>query len=464
MKTTPAILTLALAASAAFAQAQAWSDAYEKAITAANAGQWAEAREAFKEAAASRAEDSNKPTSTGGSLLERTTWRDGSLYSPNFGAAYCSFRLGMAATDGSEATRLLTVAGQEGEALVSKGQASRELAHMLETAYTKLAAMGVEGAAAAATKAKALAGKARWKVDNSFVAPADRGGAAPTEESQKPVKGGPQKVSKPKANGIKGNSTIYRVKANQYDKSADIIADAKEAIEPNPEKFALVIGNSESKVEEQKLDYAATDAESVKTALVEHAGYMADHVSLLTNASSAQIMAAAKELAAKMPESGTVLIYFTGMASNLDGKDYLAGVGATSVTDTSQMVAKMDLFRTFMAKGARIYSFFQVNRENRDGNVFGTEVPRVGQIAQMEATLPGSTVNSIMVGKETRGVFTSAFTSVLSRFHTNSVPLFEFAWQVFYNMRRGSDSGTGGGSEQTPTLPVLTNMPSDRPF
>ncbi|MBX3110485.1 MAG: hypothetical protein KF857_00625 [Fimbriimonadaceae bacterium] len=463
MKTTQAILTVALALTAAFAQAQAWSDAYDKAVKAANSGQWAEARDAFKEATASRAEDSNKPTNLGGSLLERTTWRDGALYSPNFGAAYAIFRQGMAATDGAEATRLLTVATQEGEALVAKGQASQEIVHVLVTAYTKLGAMGVEGAADAAAKAGALAGKAHWRVDNSFVAPTDMGGAKSTEPQQtsKPTA---TKVNKPAVSGIKGNSTFYRVKAGDFTSVADVVADPTEKIPAKADKFALVIGNGESRVDELKMDYAPGDAEMVRNALVDHAGYMPGNVSLLTNASASQIMTAAQELAARVPEYGTVTIYFTGVAANLDGKDYLAGVGANSVTDTSQMVAKMDLFRTFMQRGARIFAFFQVNRENRDGNVFGTEIPRVGQISQMQATLPGTTVTAVTNGKETHGAFTNAFTSVLTRFHTNTVPLFEFAWQVFYNMRRGGNTGVGGGSEQTPTLPVLSNLSSDAPF
>ncbi|MBS1708720.1 MAG: caspase family protein [Armatimonadetes bacterium] len=465
MKTTQAILTVALAAAAAFSHAQAWMDPYEKAVTAANSGQWAEAREAFKAAAAIRQEDSNKATYTGGSLTERVAWRNGSPYSPNFGAAYASYRLGMAATDGSEATRHLILATQEGQALATKGQVSLELAHMLETAFTKLAAMGVDGASAAAERTKGMAAKARWKVDNSFVSAEDRASAAPTAETNaKPTKAGPTKVSKPKAVGTKGNSTFYTVKAGTYNSLDEVIADPSEKLEPKPDKFALVIGNSDSKLEDQKLDFAASDAELVKATLVDHAGYRADNVMLLANASASQILAAAKELAAKVPEYGTVLIYFTGSASNVDGKDYLAGVGANSMTDTSNMVAKMDLFREFMTRGAKVFSFFQVNRTNREGNVFGSEIPRVGQIAQMEATLPGSTVTTVTSGAKTQGVFTRAFTQVLTKFHTNSVPLLEFAWQVFYTMRRGGELGTGGGSEQTPTLPVLSNMSSDTPF
>jgi hypothetical protein len=128
------------------------------------------------------------------------------------------------------------------------------------------------------------------------------------------------------------------------------------------------------------------------------------------------------------------------------------------------MVAKMELYRLFMAKGARIFAFFQVNRTVANGRYFGMEVPLVGSMAQCQATIPGDTVQSFVRNGKTRGVYTDALAATLGEFRSNRVPIQEFGWQVFYRIRRGDSGSMGGGSRQTPTLPVLTNLASDARF
>ena len=54
--------------------------------------------------------------------------------------------------------------------------------------------------------------------------------------------------------------------------------------------------------------------------------------------------------------------------------------------------------------------------------------------------------------------------NVANDLKSNRIPILEFGWQVFYKMKRGGSGTTGGGSRQTPTLPVLTNMASDARF
>jgi hypothetical protein len=117
-----------------------------------------------------------------------------------------------------------------------------------------------------------------------------------------------------------------------------------------------------------------------------------------------------------------------------------------------------------MAKGARVFSFFQANRSINEGRYFGSEVPMVGSIAQVQATLPGESISAIMSNGRQTGIFTNAFVEVLQDLKSNRIPILEFGWQVFYKIRRGNTGTTGGGSRQTPTLPVLTNVASDARF
>ena len=66
-------------------------------------------------------------------------------------------------------------------------------------------------------------------------------------------------------------------------------------------------------------------------------------------------------------------------------------------------------------------------------------------------------MNSLVTGGQEVGAYSAAFVAILADFRSNQVPIMEFVWQVFYNMRQG-------GSPQTPTLPVLTVMAADARF
>ena len=159
-----------------------------------------------------------------------------------------------------------------------------------------------------------------------------------------------------------------------------------------------------------------------------------------------------------------MLVFFTGVGTNIDGKDYLVGSEAESLALNSSLVAKSEIYRLFMSKGARIFAFYQADRPIKDGRFFGMEVPQVGSIAQCQATLPGDKVNAHVKGGKDLGIYADAFVSVLGELRSSRVPISEFGWQIFYRIRRGDTGTTGGGSRQTPTLPVLTNMASDARF
>jgi hypothetical protein len=125
------------------------------------------------------------------------------------------------------------------------------------------------------------------------------------------------------------------------------------------------------------------------------------------------------------------------------------------------MVRKEEVFRLFTAKGARVFSFFEVNRALRNGRVFGSEPTTAGSVSQMMATLEGRTVGSLVESGKEVGIFALGIQRVLDQLRTNSIPLTEFAWQVFYAMRGGR---TALGSVQTPTLPVVTLLEQDARF
>ena len=222
-----------------------------------------------------------------------------------------------------------------------------------------------------------------------------------------------------------------------------------------PNKFALIIGNSTSQGP-GALAYAADDAQAVREALITHAGYMESNVDLVLNTTNEQLMASVKALAERVPEDGTVFIFFAGKGMNVDGKDYLAMVD--SGEDAASMVKKGDIYQPFLSKGAKIFAFFEVPRPLTDGNYFGKEVPRVGAIAQVQSTIPGESVGSEVRNGKEMGIFARAIVTALQDIRSNRIPIIEFGWQVFDRARGGGTSGAGGGARQVPTLPVLTQM------
>jgi tetratricopeptide (TPR) repeat protein len=446
IKILRATVLLPIFALAAMAQAQSWARSYEDGLAAARQGKWSDARAAFKQAASMRPEDASSATTLPGPPTERRQWREGAAYSPNFLAAYALYRQGLAKT-GDEQAEDLKSAAAEFEVLLKKNQSSRETYYFLNTIYNKIG----DTASRIATEERFAKSqdKLRWRVDTEVVSPEELAAIGGTTPAQP----------------LGNNSVTIRagdLRPGTGDPAAAAVVPGR--VPTVPTKYALIVGNSTSSLPGATLPFAGDDAQRVREAIMANAGYAQENIELVLNATAQQISTSAKALADRMPADATVLIFFSGAGTNVGGKDYIAGVDTDSVSNTASMLSKADLFQPFMAKGARVFSFFQANRSINEGRYFGSEIPMVGTIAQVQATLPGDTVSAIMTGGRQTGIFTNAFVEVLQDLKSNRIPILEFGWQVFYKIRRGNTGTTGGGSRQTPTLPVLTNVASDARF
>lgn len=446
---------------------QEWIDNYQKGLDAAKKSDWALARSWFQRAAADRAVDQAGPTSLPGPASEPRVWRAGAPYSPNFAAAYSGYRLALETFDTTERNRMLMSVAEETEKILSAGQHSPEAYAMATQCYVLLRADDK----LKALEAKRAAQKTlSWKVDNEFITPEDAQLAAnlkPVEPVTPPVKPQtdtpPQGGTKPvKDDGKKPADTTKPVKD---DGKKPALPAANAPVEYLPNKYALVIGNSDSRLPLMSQPFASNDADSIKTALSTHAGYDPANITVVSNATSTQIAEAANALAARVSDGSTVVLFFSGVGTSISGKDYLAGIDTSDFFDTTTMMSKMDLLRTFTSKGARVFSFYQVNRNTSETKSFGSEVPTVGAVSQMMGTIEGTKLYSVMENGREAGLFAVGLRKAFENFHTNSVPILEFGWQVFYAMRGGSSSSaTGGGGIQTPSLPALVFLDPEARF
>ena len=445
-------LTFAFAvfATVSSVQAQAWKDAYDKALGAARNQDWGAARASFLEAVASRPEDQSGPTVMPGPVTEPVRWRGGSPYSPNFGAAYASMKLAQTLPE-TERNPHFEAAVTGFETLIAKGQTSPATVYFLNEVYGTLGKPDKQRELGAKVQ-----GGITWKVDSSFMTPEDAGivGSAVSgsnDPTTTVVSGG---------TGV-GPKTILVDAGNRTGVPVTAIAGIVPVL---PNKFALIIGNSETQMGSGAVPFASSDAMLVRDALVQNAGYGDTNVDLVVNGTADQIRKSAQALAERMPMDGTLLIYFSGIGVNVDGKDYYAGIDAALTSDTSKMVGIEELLTFFRGKGARVFAFHQSNRAMTDGRYFGRESPIFGLYAFCQATTPGEQVYGTVSGGKLVGLYTKAFVDVLAEFRSNKVPITEFAWTIFQTMQGGSPLQQGLGLKQVPSLPVIYNMASDSRF
>ena len=441
----------------ALCSAQSWIAEYDKGLDAAKKGDWIAARAAFQQAVAYRPEDTDKATNLPGPVTEVRRWRNGAPYSPNFLAAYAAYRQGMATRD-QERTTSLTQAASEFEMLLDKGQTSREAFYFLNSIYTALSDTAKRQELEA--RYSKLDGKASWRVDTEVVSPEEV--SAITAMATGATGTTPIKVI-PKTEPGKPGEPV-KITPGSAPSTTGIINPLVGPVAQVPTKYALVIGNGDSQMKELSLAFGADDAQQIREALTTNAGYPEQNVDLVINATADQIIKSAEALAQRVDENATVMIYFSGVGVNVGGKDFLAGIDTASAMDTASMVAKNELFRLFLTKGAKVFSFFQTHRPISNGRFFGQEVPLVGQLSQMQASIPGDSVQSFVQNGKSVGLFTNSIIRVMAEQRSNQLPILEFGWQVFNKMRRGDTGTTGGSSRQSCTLPVLTNLASDARF
>lgn len=456
-----AVIVGVMALAVSMATSQGWMSAYEAGLAAAKTGKWTDARVAFKQALAYRTEDVSNETFLPGSITERRKWRNGAPYSPNFLAAYSGFKYALTLT-GEDKTGLLNDVTAEFEGLLAKNQFSASTFYFLNQIFVITG--NTEKRLQLQEKYQQVSSKLTWRVDGDGMVPEDVAAvgqtyaAAGTGAAATTTSGAGQTT-----NAGTGTPVVTGTTAPPSVGAQTPVAPAGN-IAPLPEKYALIIGNAMSGIQGGALPFASDDAQRMREALVTHAGYLDTNIDLIINATSEQIRSSVKALADRIPEEATVFIYFTGVGVNMDGKDFVAGVEAASANESAAMVGKGEIYSMLMRKGAKVYAFFQANRPITTGRYFGMEVPMVGRIAQVQGTLPGASVASYTRNGKEVGLFTDSLIGVLGQLRTNRIPIQEFGWQVFYRMRRGGTGEFGGGSNQTPTLPVLINMSSDSKF
>lgn len=422
----------------ASAMGQSWTSAYNEGLEAAKAGKWADARKAFQKARSNRPEDVSGPTNLPGPVTEARKWRGGAPYSPNFLAAYAGYRAALSGKPDTLGTSLKPIA-EEFEGLLKKKQVSNEAVFFLGSIYSRTNQTDKMSGLAQYT------GKANWKVDTEIIAPEELSAMATGTSSQ-------------------GGGVVQTIDASKLSTYTPASSTNLGPVPYLAKKFALIIANGDNKLEGMKIGHAANDAALIKAALATNAGYNPANIELLVNANADAIKKAAAALAARMPAEGTLFFFYTGAGVSIDKRDYLAGVDAAIPTDSASMVAKSELYRPFVEKGVSIYSFYQVPRAAEGNSAFGSEDLRTGRIAQMQSTTPGDNIFSIFRDGANVGIFAGAMSEVLADLHSNAIPITEFGWQVFYKMRRGTTGTSGGGSRQTPTLPVLQLLASDSRF
>ncbi len=442
---------------ASSAMAQGWSTAYDAGLTAAKASKWSEARVSFKQAVAYRPDDQSGETMLPGPIADRKKWRNGAPYSPNFLAAYAGFKQAQLLA-GDDRNAVMGEVTAELEGLLAKGQNSGGAFYVLNQIFTTTS--NIEKRTQLEEKFKTV-GKLNWRVDGDGMAPEDVAAVA----------GSYQQAGVPANSGTSGVVNAGTAGAGTPVITPTTNAGAVTPVNPTigpvaqlPNKYAIIIGNAESRLADMGLPFASDDAQRIREAFQQHGGYLETNVDLILNATAEQIRASVKAMSDRVPEDATVMLYFTGVGANLDGKDYIAGVDTLSLTDSASMVSKSEIYNAFMRKGAKVFAFFQVNRPIINGRYFGAEVPMIGRIAQVQATLPGAFIQSFIRGGKDVGLYTDSVAGVLADLRTNQIPIQEFGWQVFYRMRRAGTGNFGGGSYQTCTLPVLINIGSDAKF
>ena len=433
---------------AAFLTFADWRTEYAGGLDSARRGDWSSARAAFLRANALRPGDVSGGTSLPGPITERREWRDGAPYSPRFLAAYSAYTLARTPST-QDKPASLSQAALELDALAKEGKFGVAGAYILGEVYS------LQGDLAKRDALKNQKYDLKWREDLEVVAPEhvvviqsgeNRPLVIPAE--QLPENQNKRPITSPPA----------IVRPNEGVPKVDLLpAPIVGGVPQRGDKFALIVGNAESRLPNQGIPFAVDDSMAIREELINYGGYTASNIETAMNSTAGQMRAAAKLLAGRAPEGATILIYFTGAGANVAGKDYLAGVDTPATSDTATMLAKDELLKEFAKSGNKVFAFFQTPRVTTDGRAFGSEFSPIGGVSVAQATTAGEGIQSVDKAGRKIGVYTDAFISTIREMRTNQIPINEFGWRVFQRLR---DSG----STQVPSLPVLSQLPSNAKF
>lgn len=454
-----ALLLGALLATSLAAAQTSWQQDYKRGLDAAKAGDWATARAAFQAADSARRGDLPGPINLPGPVTEPRRWRGGAPYSPRFGASYAGFRQALALSPSDERTALLRAVVDELRTEWDEGRRSEANAWLRAKAHST---MGDSLAADAAKAERSAEPKPTFRIDLEVLAPEERSELLPAEQGQSPSTN-PSTAPIIKAEDLASNPGGTAQPTPVTTPTAQPTTPTAPAAQPG--KYALLIGNTETRLLTGKVDSAANDAMLLRDTLVNSCGYPAENVDVITDATGEGMRAALNALAERITPGSTLMFFYSGPAVNLAGRDYLVGIDSELPNDSSLMLPLADAYAPFLAKGVPIFAFFQSHRRVDQGRYFGQEIPATGSIAQFQGTKVDGDVTWTVSDGRVVGVFASAVARVLDRLKAPRVPIREFAWAVFETMRGGEVGGaSGGGSAQVPSLPVLRNLPDNASF
>jgi hypothetical protein len=440
--------------------ASSWQDSYEAGLKAGHLGRWSEARTDFQQADHERRGDDEHSTLFPGSPEEPIRWRNGSPYSPKFLSAYCEYRLAIDSRDPAEQATEFQTSKSEFDNLLQLGEKSRDTLFYLELIDTRLKDTdAIHKLHEELTKRKR---RRNWRVDEDLLAPEELSAMQLLELASNKTTGSVAPV----APGMSPTIQAGTITTGTVGQTLNPIIPGEPlgAVPHMGDKYAIVIGEDGSQLGQNAMPFASYDAQVLKDGLVNYGGYDAANVTLIQNATAPQIMEQAKALSLRVPQDAVVLLFFAGPGVSVQGKDYFSAADTTSRFDTETMVAKSSLYDLFFNRGARLFSFYEVNRPIENGVFFGSETPKVGSVSQMEATTPDSEVTTTVANGHMVGLFAQSFIEVLAELKSNRLPIYEFGWQIYNKMRRGNTGNEGGGGHQIPTLPVLNNLASDARF
>ncbi|MEP0767617.1 MAG: caspase family protein [Fimbriimonadia bacterium] len=439
------ILVLVLALPAAVSGQEPWVAPYLEGLKAAKEKDWGTARGAFEAAIAIRAEDSGSQVWFKRGPTQRDLWRGGAPYTPNFAAAYCTYRLAVESGDGAVARSHYEDAAKRLAALLSKEQFAPLIYSLLVASYTAMGDEAKKTEVLSDYAQKRAANLLKVRVDTEFVLPEDLA-------ATKKLNGTPQTGS--------GETTGPKPAV-----PSDLATAGP--VPFNPLKHAILIGNSRYHGSIGDVPNAINDCYLMRDALTKHAGYDPANVVILAEPTYEEMLAGVQQFAAKLPPGAIVFFFYTGAGrvNTADKVDYLIPNGAPNRDAFSSFVRKNDLLYMFVGKAERTIAVFQVDRlQEPNGMCFGDDLPVGGSIAYVRACMTGERCQTKLTASGINGLWASAAAWVLeNRMRGPRIAIESFCWEILDRVL-SVNTGARAESRQTPLLPNYSLLSQDATF